>query len=592
MIILSRRLHISLSRRLSISLIVVILLICVSCNSPAETAVSPKGEVTISIRDQGVMCGEAVADIEWYLNDSRAPLFEGLDALHYPITTDSEEAQKYFDQGLLLAYGFNHAEAARSFHEASRSDPECAMCHWGFAYVLGPNYNAGMEPDNYERAYDAIQRAISLTNRSSEKEKDLIIATAERYSKEVPEDRTHLDVAYSDALEVVSQKNPDDAIIACLYAESQMNLHPWDLYTFEGDIKPWTPQILRYLERVFEIDPDHPGAHHLYIHAVEASNAPEKGYASAAQFDKGLVPGSGHLVHMPSHIYIRTGDYNKGLEANIRAVRVDSSYITQCHAQGAYPLGYYPHNIHFIAACGMMAGNSHWAAYGANSLSLHAHRQLMQEPGWGTLQHYYAFPYYTAVKFALWDDILQMKNVDPTLKYPEAIRHFARGMAFLGKSQMNDAQEELRKIKLYAQDESLKEVTIWGINNVHQLIEIAWRVLEGEVKSQSDQLDSSIELLNEAVALEDALQYQEPTDWMLSVRHHLGAVLLENEMPKDAIEVYKKDLFKWPKNGWALKGLSNAYITLGLDDHAEEANHHFERAWSQADIEIESSRIW
>jgi tetratricopeptide (TPR) repeat protein len=575
------------------SLLTIILFISIySCKNSNSELESPFEATEISIRNQGVMCAEGVTDFDWYLSESKAPLFDGLDALHYPITAASQEAQAYFDQGLILTYGFNHAEAARSFHQAVRLDPDCAMCYWGFAYVLGPNYNAGMEPDNYERAFDAIQRASSLSVKATTKEKDLIRAMSMRYSEDIPEDRSSLDIAYSKALEEVSIKYPEDATIACLYAESQMNLHPWDLYTHTGEMKPWTPQILSYLERVFKIDPKYPGAHHLYIHAVEASNTPEKGYASAAEFDRGLVPGSGHLVHMPSHIYIRTGDYHRGLEANIRAVAVDSSYVTQCHAQGAYPLGYYPHNIHFIAACGMMAGNSQWAAYGANSLSLHAHRQLMKEDGWGTLQHYYSFPYYTAVKFARWDDILQMENANKDLKYPEAVRHFARGMAFLGKQQTDAATKELASLKLIAQDETLKEVSIWGINSVHTLIEIAWRVLEGELEAKKDNIDVAIHLMDEAIILEDNLQYQEPTDWMLSVRHHKGAILIEHSMPKDAIEVYKRDLMKWPKNGWALKGLSKAYEALGLTEQAEETKDKFTRAWTNADITIESSRIW
>ncbi len=569
----------------------IILMASSSCTQNESQGIEDLKSLEISIRDQGVMCAEAVTDFQWYQSDTKAPVFTGLDVLHYPITTNSEEAQKYFDQGMVLAYGFNHAEAARSFHEASRIDPECAMCHWGFAYVLGPNYNAGMEADNYDRAFASIQRAISLSEKATDKEKELIKAMANRYSEEPPDDRMALDIAYSRALADVANNFPDDAMIACLYAESVMNLHPWDLYTFEGVAKSWTPEILGYLESVFKLDPDHPGAHHLYIHAVEASNTPEKGYASAAQFDNGLVPGSGHLVHMPSHIYIRTGDYAKGLDANIKAVKVDSSYVTQCHAQGAYPLGYYPHNIHFISACGMMAGNSYWAVKGANSLSLHAHRQLMKEAGWGTLQHYYSFPYYIAVKFARWDEIMQMKNVDPALKYPEAIRQFARGMAFLGKNRLEQAEKELTALKIHAADETLKEVTIWDINNVHTLINIAWRVLEAELKAHSGNIDESVRLFEEAVALEDGLQYQEPTDWMLSVRHHLGAVLIENGRPIDAIEVYKKDLFKWPKNGWALKGLMNAYRELGLADHAQEVEVDFNRAWSHADIQIEGSRI-
>ena len=562
-----------------------------SCgNAEKETSNEPEREI-ITIRDQGVMCGEALTDLEWYLGQSKAPKFDGLDAVDYPITTKQAEAQYYFNQGMALAYGFNHAEAARSFYEATRIDSTCAMCYWGFAYVLGPNYNAGMEADNYERAYDAILSAQKYAELATRKEQDMIAAMSERYAPSPPEDRSELDQSYSNAMMELTERYPNDPELACLYAESLMNLHPWDLYTFDGEIKEWTPAILNSLNRVLSIDSNHIGAHHFYIHAVEASNRPQDGYASAAKFDAGLIPGSGHLVHMPSHIYIRTGDYNKGLQANIKAVAIDSNYVDQCHAQGAYPLFYFPHNIHFISATAMFAGNEYWAVKGANSLSLHVHRQLIKEPGFGTLQHYYSFPYYTAVKFGRWDDILNMNNFDPTMKYPEAIRHFARGMAFLGKSDLDEAKNEYRRLHQYAQDESLKEVTIWDINNVYTLLQIADHVLLAEILAYEQDFEKSLNHLAEAASLEDGLQYQEPTDWLLPVRHHWGAILLAAERAEDAINIYNQDLIKLPKNGWSLKGLSNAYNKLGDLSKAKELEDAFSQAWSHADIEIKSSRI-
>lgn len=576
----------------TIPAITCLLILIGSCNYEKPAEQISANDVVFTVKEFGTLCSEAATDIEWYLNQSKAPLFSGLDVLDFPITTSKPEAQQYFNQGLMLAYGFNHAEAARSFYEAIRIDPDCAMCQWGFSYVLGPNYNAGMEPDNYQRAFGAIQKAIELSKSATAVEKALIQAMSERYVEKVPDDRSHLDLAYSEALEAVYNQYPSNTEIAALYAESLMDLHPWDLYDASGHAKEWTPGILEALDRVLALNPDHPGAHHLYIHAVEASAAPEKGYESAQKFDQDLVPGSGHLVHMPSHIYIRTGDYNKGLLANIRAVSVDSSYLSQCHAQGAYPLAYYPHNMHFIAATAAYAGNSYWAAIGANAVSDHAHRTLMSEPGWGTLQHYYAMPYYVAVKFAKWDDILKMENKNKNLKYPQAIRHFARGMAYIGKDQMASAHQELKQLMDYVADETLKEVTIWDINNVHTLLQIGSKVLNAEILAKEKKYNQSITLLKEAIEIEDDLQYQEPTDWLLPVRHHLGAVLLEAGKPKDAIEVYKDDLLKLPRNGWALQGLENAYDTLDLKDLAAFVRSRIDEAFSEADLAIDGSRIW
>ncbi|MEO1652442.1 MAG: hypothetical protein AAFU64_02760, partial [Bacteroidota bacterium] len=334
------------------------------------------------------LCGPVTTDQEWYQSDKKAPLIGGLDVLDFQITTKDSLVQGYFNQGLVLAYGFNHAEAARSFYYARKLDPDCAMAYWGYAYVLGPNYNAGMEPDNYERAYEAVQKALRLVEEGQypEKEGDLIRALAKRYQAQAPEDRSNLDQAYAQALGDLFKKYPEDADIATMYAEALMDMHPWDLYDKQGKAKAWTPEILKTLDRALEINPQHCGAHHLYIHAVEASNQPEKALKSAQVFDEDLVPGAGHLIHMPSHVYIRTGDYHKGTVSNIRAVKVDSLYVTTCHAQGAYPLAYFPHNYHFMAATATLEGNSQWAILAANKVASQSNVQLMKEPGWGTIQ--------------------------------------------------------------------------------------------------------------------------------------------------------------------------------------------------------------
>ena len=535
-------------------------------------------------------CAPQVTDTEWYKSDNKAPLFEGLDAVDYSIETSSTEAQKYFNQGLVLAYGFNHAEAARSFYYATKLDPECAMCYWGYAYVLGPNYNAGMEDDNYQRAYEAIQKAKNIGS-DSEKEMALIDAMANRYVKEPLEDRTNLDQAYSRAMKKVHQKYPEDEDIAAIYAESIMNMHPWQLFDKQGEQMEWTPEIVGLLENILEKNPKHPGANHFYIHAVEASNTPERANASAKAFDDGLVPGSGHLVHMPSHVYIRTGEYHKGTIANIKAVEADSIYVTKCHAQGAYPLAYYPHNYHFLAATATLEGNSEWAMIGANKLSEHVHPDLMKEPGWGTLQHYYSIPLYVQVKLGRWNDLINSNFETYDLPYLEAVKNYAQGMAYMANNDIQNARHHLEKLEFLAEDESLEEVSIWEINSVSTLMQIAKRVLNAEILANEEKYEESIAILKEAVAIEDSLNYDEPPDWFFSVRHHLGAVQIEAGNYTEAIATFEEDLKRLPKNGWAQHGMRLAYQNLNDDNNVERMDQLISASWKGADIEIESSRI-
>jgi len=566
-------------------LLIIVLSIIFSCKK--ET---PKKEEAV-IGKNSMSCAPQTVDSKWYTSNNKAPLFKGMDVIHYSITTKNPEAQKYFNQGLALAYGFNHAEAARSFYYATKLDPECAMCFWGFAYVLGPNYNAGMEPDNYERAFKAIQQAIKLQAKVSEKEKALINALAKRYVAEPVEDRSKLDIAYSDAMKQVNAKFPDDININALYAESVMDLHPWDLYEKNGKPKPWTPEIVALFEKILKKDPKHIGANHFYIHAVEASTTPERGNASAKFFDDGYAASFGHLVHMPSHIYIRTGEYHKGTLANINACKVDSSYVTMCHAQGAYPLAYYPHNYHFMSGTATLEGNSKWAMIGANETANHVHPKTMIEPGWSTLQHYYVIPYYVAVKFGKWDDILKMKLVSDTLKYPKAVSHYAKGMAYLGKNDLRKAKAELMRLEVLVYDKSLEKMTIWEINSMHSIVEIAAKVLKAEILASERNYTQSIHLLQKAVAIEDGLNYNEPPDWFFSVRHHLGAIQIEAGRYDDAIKTYQEDLKRLPKNGWAHHGLKLAYEKLHNKAKATEMEQLISKSWATADIKIATSRI-
>lgn len=525
-------------------------------------------------------------DRAWYTSGKKAPLFEGLAGIHFTISTTSQEAQQYFNQGMMLTYGFNHAEGARSFYEATRLDTACAMAFWGYAYVLGPNYNGGMEADNYQRAYDATLKAQSLSAKCTPKEIALIKALTARYEATPPDDRSHLDIAYAAAMKKVYEQYGSDPDIGALYADALMNLHPWDLYEKNTKKpKPWTPELVAVLEHLMKIHPKHPGAHHFYIHALEASAMPEKALASARLLDT-LVPGAGHLLHMPSHIYINTGDYHRGTLSNLRAVETDSLYTTACHAQGVYPLTLYPHNYHFLAATATWEGHSKLAWTAAQKLQQHTAIDIMDQPGWGTLQHYYTIPYYIAVKFAMWDTTLAIPSPPQNLVYPEAIRHYARGMAYLGKNDVKNARKESEALKVLAVDTTLRQLTIWDINTTADLVQIAVKVLSGEIAARENRFDTAISLLKEAVAIEDQLNYNEPPDWFFSVRHHLGAVLLKAGKYAEAEDTYRKDLRIWKKNGWALNGLHQSLMYQKKDKEAQAVKTAFDEAWQYADVAL------
>ena len=565
-----------------------VVLICCSCNRKTET--QNETAIADSIQEPYGCCAPEVLDKSWYTSGKKAPLLSGLKGIQFPISSKNQEAKDYFEQGIMLSFGFNHAEAARSFFEAARQDSSCAICWWGYAYVLGPNYNAGMEPDNFQRAYEAVSKAKERMGNSSAKEKDLITALTFRYSNDTTIARPVLDSSYAVAMRKVYKKYPDDVTVASLFAESLMDLHPWNLWNKDGTMQPWTPEIIAVLEECLRKEPRHAGANHLYIHAIEMSQEAEKSVPSADLL-RDLVPGSGHLVHMPSHTYIRIGRYHDGVIANQKAVLVDSLYMVACHAQGVYPLAYYPHNHHFISACATLSGERKIAMEGAMATSLHAHKKLFREPGWATLQHYYSIPWFVQVKFGLWDDIIQSTPPEKDLKYPMVIWHYANGMAMLGKNNVAKARAHLVEINTIMEDTTIKELTIWGINNVYDICKIAARVLEGEILGKERNYPLAIARLKEAVEFEDALNYDEPPDWFFSVRHHLGAVLTESGNYPEAVKIYKEDLKTYRENGWALKGLMDAYNLMKDKENYNKTKARFDEAWKYSDTMIASSRI-
>jgi tetratricopeptide (TPR) repeat protein len=481
-------------------------------------------------------------------------------------------------------------EAIRSFKQALKHDPECAMAHWGVAFALGPNYNAAFDTAVLKIVNNSLEAARRYMDDCTPKERDLIEALSARYPAKVDEDQTAYEEAYAQKLRRMAKKYPADDDIQALLAEALMNLHPWDLWKKDGRPQPWTPEILELLEGILERNPDHIAAIHLYIHATEASYTPELAKPWAARLP-GLAPGAGHLVHMPSHTYIRTGDYHDGVIANANAVEVDSIYTSACHAAGIYPLAYYPHNFHFLAACAAFEGNSKTAIEASWRMVEKLDTVAMREPGYETIQHYYSIPYYVLVKFARWDEILDLPRPARDLLYPTAIWRYARGMAFAGKGQMAEAERELKNLQLLQKDENIRRLTVWDINTIGELLDIAAYVLEGEIAAAEGDYEKAVQLLEAAVAIEDALGYNEPPDWFFSVRHHLGPVLMEMGAYAKAEEVYRRDLELFPKTGYALNGLYQALIKQGKAEEAGDIRRRFERAWQYADVSLEGARV-
>ena len=526
---------------------------------------------------------EITLDSSTGANMSLAPLLDNLGTYHHPISTESKLAQRYFDQGLILTYGFNHGEAARSFREAARLDPDCAMCYWGIALVLGPNINAMMEPEAVPEAYSALQKAKELAVNGSEREQAYIQALSKRYRAYHLSNRDSLDRAYAEAMGEVAKKYPEDLDAATLYAEALMDTTPWD-YWVEGKPKPETKEILTTLESVLAKNPNHPGANHLYIHAVESSPHPEQGEAAADRL-RNLVPGAGHLVHMPGHIYINIGRYNDTSVVNQEAIAADQAYISQCHAQGLYPIAYIPHNQHFLWASATMEGRSELAIQAARDVAASVDTEIMAKPGYGMLQHFYAMPLYALTKFERWEEIIE--EPEPQLPYLQGVWHFARGMAYVGQGDLSQGEQELAILKEIAVDNALKEVNI-NFNSAVDLIRMATDFLEAKLASQKGDYDIVIADLKEALVIEDQLHYDEPTPWYSPVRQFLGTVLLKANFPAEAEKFYSQDLDKNPENGWSLKGLAQSLYAQGKSQAAEKMQERFERAWKYADAKLKN----
>ena len=515
-----------------------------------------------------------------------APRLKGLGVHEHPVTTSSPESQYFFDQGLRLTYGFNHSEALRSFKEAVRLDPNNAMAYWGWALVLGPNLNLAMQPEVAEQAFKAVQTAMALRDKVSQAERDYIEALAVRYAPVAPEDRSSLDAAYAQAMAKLVAKYPDDLDAATLYAAALMNLSPWNYWNGDGSPKENTKKLLAALQSVVDRNGKHPGALHYHIHAVEAVH-PRRGEASADSLQD-LMPGAGHMVHMPSHIYMRLGRYADSFNANRRASDADAQYITQCRAQGIYPLNYYPHNLHFLVWSAMFQGRSEAAMAGAREVQSKVPVDMAGN-AFGAYETFLAQPLYVMVRFGLWEQVLAEPEPVASNRFMRGVWHYARGMAYSNTGKPGEAAAELAALLTLRKD--LPDDYLIGFGTGPLLLTIAEHVLGGDIALQAGDFDEAIALLARAVRLEDSLLYNEPPDWYFPTRHVFGAVLLAAGYPREAEVVYWEDLRKNPSNGYGLLGLSQALAAQGNEADANRAANQFKSAWAEADVELSSSRF-
>ena len=522
-----------------------------------------------------------------------APLFEGMGDFRRTITTKDSGAQTYFNQGMVLAFGFNHAEAIRSFRAAQKLDPSCAMCFWGEALATGPNINvtvkgkAVMSPADRQAAYAAAQKAVSLKGTANEIEQALIDAQAVRYDGNATSDREPQDRAYAEAMRAVVTRFPADDDAAAMYAESWMNTMPWDYWSASGEPRPPTVEVINALERIIARSPRHPLALHLYIHAVEASSTPVRA-EKAADTLASLVPASGHLVHMPAHTYWRIGRYHDASEANVRAAAVDEAYIAQCNAQGFYPAMYYPHNIHFLWAASSMEGRSKVAIEAARKVAANVRiEQIKEFPG---VEFFKTIPVLALVQFGQWDNVLNEPMPDASLDYATAIQHYARGVALSRKSDIAGARRERAAFLPLM---STAKVLVINDNDypAKALLEVADALLQGEIAMATGAHSAAIQHFRRAVSLQDALPYTEPPFWYYPTRQSLGAALLAGKHAVEAEAVYRKDLIDYPHNGWSMFGLLKSLEAQGKKDEAAKVRSMFEHTWRQADVTLTGSRM-
>ncbi|MEE9364966.1 MAG: hypothetical protein V3U92_20380 [Cellulophaga sp.] len=515
-----------------------------------------------------------------------APLFENLGNLNFTISTTSAKAQIFFNQGLKLSYAFNHAEAHRSFMEAERLDPSSAMVYWGQAFTLGPNINDQIPDDERKtKINEALSKAVKYASRATQKEQALIHALTARYNENLNDSIANLNMAYMHAMEKVVKKYPKDADILILYAASVMNTVPWNYWDEDGNPSPNIKEAKAALETAMKIDSNNPGAHHYYIHMVELPK-PDLGVPSAEKLET-LMPGAGHIVHMPSHIYIRVGRYLDAVKSNQAAILADEDYISQCYSQGLYPLGYYPHNIHFLWSASSLLGSSELAIDAAKKTAEKVPiGELVSMP---FLQDFSSTPLLAYVRFGKWNEILTIPSPSSSIKHLTLIRHYARGIAFIRKNNANEAREELNAIEVLKNDADLEGLIATANNSSMSIATIAYEVVAGELEALEGNYEKAIVHLTKATNYEDNLNYTEPSAWHVPTRQNLGAILLKSKKYEMAEKVYKEDLAVLRQNGWSLIGLYHSLIAQGKVDEAKKIKNEFDKAWEHADIKIDTS---
>jgi tetratricopeptide (TPR) repeat protein len=535
----------------------------------------PGGPLVPAIRAAGPVVGE----------DRLEPVYEGIGAHTRTVTTASEAAQRYFDQGLNLLYAFNHDEAARSFRQAAELDPSCAMAWWGVAVAQGPHINRPVVDAQQARvAWDAISRARAGSSRASDLERGLIEALAARCVPEPPEDRAALDRAYAEAMQALRAKHPEDADVGVLTAEALMNLRPWDLYTQDGEPQPGTEEIVALLEAVLELAPSHPLANHLYIHAVEASTRPERAQDAADRL-RDLQPGLSHNVHMPSHIDVRLGHWKAAEEANRKAIAADRRFLSIRPDPGFYGL-YIAHNYHMLAYAAMMRGTSQTATEAIDEMITRIPQAWAREHA-AIADGYLIMPLEVRMRFGRWDEILAAPEPDAAFPLARTLRRYARAVAFAAQDRLEEArieQQRFREERARVSDEAT-----FGNNKAADLLTVAEHFMAGELFYRAGRRDEGIAELREAVRCQDRLRYSEPPDWILPARHALGATLMQAGRFEEAERVYRDDLERLPENGWSLFGLAQALERQGKRDEAERTRARWKAVWRDADVMLSSS---
>lgn len=509
-----------------------------------------------------------------------ARLFSGLGSHTRAVTTSSREAQRYFDQGLTWAYAFNHDEAIRSFGRAAELDPTCAMAYWGIALCHGPHINNPvMDEARSKAAWEAVQKAVTLSAACTPQERALIEALTHRYSADARAERPALDAAYARAMKGVWEQFPQDDDIGTLYAESMMDLRPWDLWRKDGTPQPGTTEVVATLERVLVLNPNHPGANHLYIHTMEASPTPEKAVAAADRL-RTAVPAAGHLVHMPAHIDVRVGNWAMASVANERAIEADARYRKLSPNQGFYRL-YMAHNHHFLAFASMMEGRKAAAMKAADEMIAGVPPEAIEHSA-AMLDPYMAIRYDVMKRFGMWDELLREPAPPAPLVITTAMWRYTRAVALAAKHDVPGARAEQARFR--AAVAAVPADALMAINPAHTVLKIAELNLEAEIELAEARPDEAIDHLREAVKLEDSLRYMEPPDWIQPNRHTLGAVLVSQGRAAEAEQVYRDDLKAWPDNAWSLLGLRECARAQGRADEASALSGRVDKAWARADI--------